>query len=587
MRLRDYQNKFCHDVRTCWFAGLKVVVGQLPTGGGKTPILGDLISGHDGHSAVIAHRDKLVEQISLLLASVGVEHDLIASIKTKKIISVKHAKKFGRSFYRPGARCRVVSVQSIKNATGLEAWLAEVTLWIVDEGHHVIAENQWGDAVKRFTHPDCVGLKLTATPGRPDRKGLSRHRSGCNGGPCEGCGDGFADAIVFGPTMRWLIDEGFLCDYDVIAPPSDLIIREKAKGKDGDYTRNQVRDAERASHVVGDIAETYDKYGQRRSGVTFVGSIETATEVVDEYRKRGISAELITGDTDPDARDKAFDRAAAGELNQIVAVDVISEGVDIPALVVGSFARLTQSIIIWLQQLGRILRPFWTPQYAAATTREERLAAIAASPKPRALIIDHINGFRNLKLGPPDRPRTWTMYGKEAEREQDDDIIIPQKVCTNKDRGDGLPCLHPFERTIRKCPKCGHVEEPVSRTLPEHVDGELALLDPEALAALQGRVLNVGKDRRTFEDEQIAKGANPLWLNRHWDAAHKDMMHQVALRESMDRFAGRLHAAGHDNGFIQRSFYLSFGVDVVTAMSLKTKEADALRERIDRAVNSR
>jgi len=591
MILRPYQAELVGQVELQWAIDHRVVLAQLVTGGGKTPILSQVILDHNGFVAAIAHRDKLVEQMSLMLGRAGVRHDLIASEKTKRLIAKKHVKKLGQCWYVPGARCRVVSIDTLKNAKDIDAWSAQVTLWIVDEGHHVLRANKWGKGVERFTHPQCRGLLLTATPGRPDGKGLGRHKHGCNGGPCEGCNDGFADVMVLGPHMRWLIDEGFLCDYDVVCPPSDLRAMEAPKGADGEYTQAQRLAAERASHIVGDIPAHYLRYAAGLSGITFCGTIETAGETVREYRARGVSAELITGDTDPTVRDDIFERAERGELQQIVAVDVISEGVDIPALQVGSFARLTGSIITWLQQLGRLLRPMMTEAYKAARTREERLAAIAASPKPRALLIDHIGGFVNPQLGPPAKFRDWSLEPR-AKRNTSTDDQPENTVCTNPKplESTGQLCLKCYPRIHRACPYCGYDPKPKDgdrsgRTAPEHVDGDLELMDPAALAALEGRVLDVSISREQFEAEALARRVPTIGLPRLWDARYKSNNWQIALRESMDVWAGRLHAQGLADHQIQRAFFVTFGTDVLTAMSLDWCEAQALKERVDEAVN--
>ncbi len=568
MILRPYQAEVVGKTELEWALDNRVVVLRLDTGGGKTPILAQIIADHNGFVCVTAHRDKLVEQISMTLARGGVRHDIIASEKTKRLIAKKHVKKFGQCFYVPGARCRVASIDTLVRAKGLEKWAAQVTLWIVDEGHHVLRENKWGRGVALFTNPECRGLLLTATPGRPDGKGLGRWA------------DGFADSMVEGPPMRWLIDEGYLCDYDVVCPPSDLIADEPPRGSDGEYTQAQRRSAERKSHIVGDVPKHYLKFARGLSGITFSGTVETAIDTVAAYRANGVTAELITGETDTTVRDNIFERAERGELNQIVAVDVISEGVDIPALQVGSLSRLTGSIITWRQQIGRLLRPIYAPGFDLET-RVGRLAAIAASKKPRALLIDHVGGFIHPNLGPPDKPRIWSLDRREKRKKNDDDDDIPRRICANP----LVDCFHPYPRIFRACPKCGYAPEPASRSAPAHVDGDLQMLDPAALAALQGRVIDVAPNKDAFIAGQIAKGTPSDWLGRHWAGHLKSANWQIALRTSMDVWAGRLHAAGHADYEIQRAFFLSYGIDVLGAMGLGAKEAAELKERVDGSVN--
>lgn len=551
----------------------------------NTPVLSYICNEIGGFICAVAHRDKLVEQISMTLARAGIKHDLIASDKTKRIIAKKHLKAFKTSFYQPGARCRVASVDTLVKAKGLEKWAAQVRLWIVDEGHHVLKDNKWGRALGLFTHEECRGLLLTATPRRGDGKGLGAHRTGCNGGPCEGCNDGYADIMIEGPPMRWLIDEGYLCDYDVVCPPS-VHLDEAPRGKDGDYTENQRAAATADRKIIGDVPKHYLLYARGKSGITFAGNIKDATDIVNAYRAAGVSAELITGNTDPTVRDHIFDRAESGELNQIVAVDVISEGVDIPALLVGSFARLTGSLPLWMQQIGRLLRPIYAPGYDLST-KEGRLAAIATSIKPRALLIDHVGGFANPQLGAPDKPRIWSLDPRDSRAEKDeDDVTTALRVCANPAvlAATGTLCLKPYPRIKRKCPHCGYEPQPVSRGGPEFVEGDLELMSPEALAALQGRSLDLTLTRAEHDAQMIAKRAPSAYLAKFWRQHLEKCQELDELHASMDRWAGQLHARGFADYEIQRAHWLQFGVDVLTPSTLKAAEMRALRERIDAAV---
>lgn len=567
MKLRPYQEELAGQTQLQWALGLAVVLMRLDTGGGKTAILSYLVQNHAGFSCLIAHRDKLVEQLSLTLAKYGVYHDLICSEKTKNIIARKHVQKLGTCFYMPGARCRVASIDTLIRSKTLGNWPAQVTLWIVDEGHHAVEENKWARGIELFTHARCVGLLPTATPRRADRKGLGRHT------------DGFADTMVGGPPMRWLIDQGYLCDYDVACPPSDMHVDEEP-GASGDWSTVQLRKAARNSHITGDIPSHYQRFATGKTGITFVGDVETATETVSAYRARGVRAELVTGDTDTSIRDRIFDRLERHEIDQIVAVDVISEGVDLPAVQVGSFGRLSKSLAVAMQQMGRILRPNYAPGYDLET-QAGRLMAIAMSDKPRALLIDHVGFFIDPAIGPPDKPRLWSLErgDKRAKRMDDDDI--PLRVCTNP----YIDCFYPYPRIFRTCPKCGHEPQPAGRSAPDQVDGDLQLMDPAALAKLQGRVLDISLSRVQHDAQQLAKGAQSTWLARHWNTYTEKRDAVVELLASMDAWAGQLHAAGRVDHEIQRAFFLSYGVDVATAQTLDAKETRELKERVDGAVN--
>jgi superfamily II DNA or RNA helicase len=277
-------------------------------------------------------------------------------------------------------------------------------LWVLDEGHHQQADNKWGTAAAMF--PNAKGLGVTATPLRGDGKGLGRHN------------DGLYDVMVDGPTPRELIDMGYLTDYRIIAPRSDLIIDDQGVGASGDWSRAQLKAAAKKSHIIGDVVGHYLKFARGKLGVTFATDVETATDIAERFNTAGVPAEVISAKT-PDAdRMAIMARFKRRELLQLVNVDILGEGVDVPAIEVVSMARPTQSFALFSQQFGRALRlmidgslyPIWD-----TLTSEERRAHIAASKKPRAIIIDHVGNVERMakQYGLPDYPPVWSLDRRE------------------------------------------------------------------------------------------------------------------------------------------------------------------------------
>lgn len=571
--LRDYQTDLNRGVYAEWAAGRNVVVMRLDTGGGKTRCIGALIEAHRGASCVIAHRDTIVSQLSMALAECGVRHHVIASDKTRRKIAARQVQKFGRSMLDPNAPCVVASVATLVRRKGLEAWAARVSLWVVDEGHHVVLDNMWHKAVRLF--PETArGLLPTATPERPDGKGLGVPKLG---------GDGLAHAIVDGPTMRWLIDEGFLCDYRVVCADSHVVDLLGAVGASGDWSVAKLKAAEGRTPIVGDAVATYATSNSGaikgipaasppRSAVLFASNIKTATEMLGAFRKHGYVAELVTGDTDEDVRWRVFDRLEAGEVHVVIAVDVISEGTDIPALGVGIMARATASIITYRQQFGRILRPLMTPQYRAARTRDERLAAIAASPKPIAYLIDHVGNF--TRHGPPDRPHPWSLAS--TTRSNSGTPGIAYRACLNVPE-----CGQPYERFRTCCPFCGaEPPPPAERSSPEVVAGDMVLLDPAVLDALRGKAAEAVMSLDDYRAKLAAQGLPQafIWANAKKHAPKIEA--QRALRDVMATWGGYRKADGLTDREMQRLFFERFGVDVETCQAYGPTDAAALMEKI-------
>lgn len=525
-------------MRRAWSQGAQNVVMRLDTGGGKTVVLSDIVDSHQGAAAVIAHRHELVSQLSVALARNGVRHNLIAAKSTRQAIVAEHMAEFGRSFYDPGSRHAVASVDTLVKADGLDAWNAQVTLWVTDEGHHLVRDNKWHTVMSRFTHPQVRGLLPTATPRRADGKGLGRHA------------DGVADAMVQGPPMRWLIEQGYLTDYRIVCPTTDMELLESDIGASGDWSPAKLRAAAKGSRIVGDVVGSYQRFARGLLGVTFCPDTETAGEIQRAYEAAGVPAGLLTGKTLPGPRRATLRAFRERRLLQLVVVDIVSEGFDMPAIECASFARKTASLATYMQQFGRTLRPM--------------------AGKDKALIIDHVGNF--VHHGPPDRPRDWSL--SRGEKRTSAGGGIPLRIC--------LSCVQPYERVKKACPWCGApAPEPVARNAPAMVDGDLAELDADTLARLRGAVDALDMPLETYRETLAASGVPPIGQMAHVKRRHAAQEAQRALRDAMGRWGGAQRALGLTDSEMQRKFFFTFGLDVLSAMALGTDEADALRGRID------
>lgn len=580
LTLRPYQQDAIFRTEEAWRSGAQTVLLRLATGAGKTVVFSDIIQRHNGASCLIVHRSELVSQISLTLARLGVRHDLFAAEQTRRAIARLHVDELGACYYQPGARCVVASVDTLIRMAGIESWAKQVTLWVCDEGHHgqaLLADgtggNKWGKAIALFTHPQCRGLLPTATPIRADGKGLGRLQS--DGSP----GDGFADVMIEGPPERWLIDEGYLTDYRVVCPPSDLQIAG-LPGASGDWSPAQLKAAARASHITGDLPRSYMEFTPYALGISFCTDVETAIDTCEAYRALGVRAETITGETHPAVRRdvfRRFERQLAippeqREITQLCVVDIVSEGTDLPVCQVGSFGRPSESLGLVRQQMGRIFRPVYAPG-PDLTTTQGRLEAIALSDKPHAWLIDHVRHFVKPNIGPPDRPRVWTLDRRDKRGKSAPDDAIPLRVC--------IGCYQPYERFYRACPFCGHEPVPASRGGPEFVDGDLALLDDATLAALRGTVVDVTPaGLAEAASTWAATGLPQAFVASNGRAYNRKVEAQVALRAAMAQWGGREHAAGRDDAQIQRLWWLRFGIDVLSAQGLAATEANVLREKV-------
>jgi superfamily II DNA or RNA helicase len=533
-------------------------MGVMATGGGKTVLFCNIIAEQNVPTCSIAHRQELVGQAALQLNREAIPHGIIAPQAIQRQIITLEQELHGRSYYSPRADVRVAGVDTLINHESNDPWLKRVQLVVQDEGHHVVNENKWAKAHEMF--PGARGLLMTAHAIRGDGKGLGRAPGG----------DGIVDALCVGPSARELMDRGFLCDYRLIAPPSDIHVENVTIGATGEFNQAQVRAAVHESKtIVGDVVKHYLKFAAGKLGITFAVDIEAATELAAKYRSEGVPAEIITAKTPLFVRGQLMRQFRARQILQLISVDVLGEGVDVPAVEVVSMARPTASFQLYGQQFGRGLRLMLSDDQNRTwneRTDGQRLAEIAASKKPKAIVIDHVENYR--RHGLPDVPRKYTLERVTRKSRRKDDEI-PLRYCVNPE------CLQPYEATLSICPNCGVPRPaPAKRSTAAEVDGNCLELDPEILAEMRREQARVDGPAR------IPVGSAPEVAGaiRKRHAERQDA--QQALRDTMALWAGWQANRGLEQAEIQRTFFFRYGQDVMAAQVLGAKDAVELQQRI-------
>jgi DNA repair protein RadD len=530
MILRDYQIDLIDRIYSAWNS-VSNVCAVLPTGGGKTVVFSKIISDHTGYSLTCAHRAELVSQISLTFSRYKIRHNIVAQKNTIREICALQMQEFGKVFFDPTAHHSVAGVDTLLRLPESTSWFKRVTLLVQDEAHHVLRKNKWGRIVELF--PNVRGLYPTATPTRADGHGLGRHA------------DGVFDLLLEGPPMRELIDRGSLCEYRIFAPPCTLNLSQIPLSASGDYSPDKLRKEVHKSKITGDVVSHYQRIAAGKQGVTFVVDIEAAIETAAAYRAVGILAEVVTGKTPDLLRAQIFRKFRNKEIQQIVNVDLLGEGIDVPGIEVISMARPTESYCLYSQQFGRALRPL--------------------PGKSHAIIIDHVNNV--LRHGLPDAPKKWTLDRRER-RSNGTNLINPLATCLNP------TCLAVYQKIFSCCPYCKLKPEPISRSCIEHVDGDLLELDESTLARLRGEVSsvsdapNISRHLPTIAQLSLAK--------RHRERQQS----QETLRGSIAIWAGYYRDSGVSDSEIYRRFYFEFNIDVLTAQTLNLKDTVALNEKI-------
>lgn len=532
MQLRPYQQDLHDKIFFAWEGGARVVVAQLPTGGGKTVTFAHIVAEESGPSVVMAHRRELVIQMSVALAREGVRHRVIGPTLLSNLCSAAHMDELKKDFVNPQALCAVASVQTLAVWKGDRSFFNNVRLWVHDEFHHVLRENLFGKAIALF--PNARGLGVTATPGRADGKGLGSHA------------DGLADVLVAGPTPAWMIKQGYLSRYKIFKPPGNFNRDSLHVTPSGEFSAAEVKVETRRSTVIGDIVEHYCQHALGKLGLTFADSIENAMVICERYRAAGVPAEVLTGKTPDILRASVLKRFRNREVMQIISVSLIDEGFDCPAVEVVSDGAATASLGRYLQRFGRALRVMVGKEYA--------------------LYFDHVG---NIKHGVPDSPRNWSLDRRDRRSKDAPSDVMPHATCPK--------CTASFERTFRECPYCKKDDDETvtitKRKLPAQVDGDLELVTEEGLALLRGAIAAVDElpDTHWMSDPMKA-GAMGNYRKR------REM--QRELRETMALWGGWRRDEGDSISVMQRRFFLTYGVDVMTAQALRLPEARSLREKI-------
>lgn len=528
--LRQYQTDLKNGIYSSWQQGHRNVLGVSPTGSGKTRTKSAIAVEVGEPTVAIAHRQELVQQISLAMAQADLPHRIIAPDKVVSIIVQQHVKECGMSYLDQRGRMTVCGVDTLIRRTSdrdIKQWANTIRFWMVDEAHHLLSNNKWGTATEMFPH--AFGVGVTASPIRCDRKSLHRLQGGV------------FDDMVVGPTMRELIDLGYLADYQIYGPPQSINDDDLRISKNtGEITAPSMKKAAESSTLYGDIVEHYLKIAPGKRGITFVHDVEAATKVATAFRERGVPAEAVSAKTPDIVRNAVIDKFRRGEILQLVNVDLFGEGFDVPAVEVVSMARRTESLGLYIQQFGRALRIF--------------------DGKTHGIIIDHVGNVK--RHGLPDAIRGWQLLAEETGRRGalTDPNVLPTTNCT--------ACFRTYERIHNACPFCGHVEEPASRSDPKFVDGDLNEYGPELLAELRQKAaaLNEPFDASRHVPGHLRDTPAEGAIRKRYG---ERQVAQAHLQDAISQWAGVRRQRGMGDSEIYRRFFHMFDIDVASAQGIR------------------
>lgn len=330
-QLRPYQLEAVDAVESAWSTGMRRPAVVLPTGSGKSTVIAGLATrarARGKRVVMLAHRAELLGQMADSVQQVDPTGQRVGIVQS--------------TTRQVGAEIVSASFQSLGSARRI-AELGPRDLVLCDEAHHAPAKT-FTKVLERLgafdDESDVLVAGFTAT--------MSRGKDGGLGAVW--------DAVVFERDIVWGIESGFLI------PPRGLTVQlpdldlSKVKTTHGDFAKAQLEKAMAAS--VESTVEAARQHLRGRATIVFAAGVDHAEALAESLSNVGIKAECVTGAMPKTAREHVYDRFRDGTLDAMVTVTVLTEGADFPRCDAVLMARPTKSRTLYIQMVGRALRPY-------------------------------------------------------------------------------------------------------------------------------------------------------------------------------------------------------------------------------------
>lgn len=306
---RKFQEDAVNAVLTGRFSKVLVVA---PTGTGKTTIAVALVNSLGKKVLCLSHRNEIVGQTQSRFeakgCSVGVVTDSI-----------------------PDTQIIVASIQKMSRRPPVEG----IELIIIDEAHRATAPT-YRKVIDM--HPNAQVVGLTATPFRTDGTGLGH----------------IFEHMIVAATPIQMIEQGYILKPRILVPRKFDYYTMKKKGRDIDV---DIFADEVAIHICGEIVEHYQRKAAGRTAIVFCCNITHSKIQAQKFNDAGIPAAHLDGTTPAKERESTLQALNCGDIQVVCNVGILTEGVDLPSLGVAIVARPTLSAGLYLQMVGRIVRP--------------------------------------------------------------------------------------------------------------------------------------------------------------------------------------------------------------------------------------
>ncbi len=381
LELRPYQNEALEVLKSYWNEGGEHPLCVLATGTGKSLVQArlckDFIEEFEGLRIIsVTHVKELIEQNYLEL--LGEWPFAPAGI-------------YSAGLGRRDSQSQILfcGIQSVHNKARK---IGSVDLLMVDEAHLIpkAADTMYGRFIEDLLaiNPDMRIVGFTATPYRTDTGRLDEGDERLftevvyDYGIAEGIADGFLSPLVSKGT-------------DIAFDMSGVARRG------GDYLPSALNAAvDKDETTRAAVAEIVAAGVNRKSWLVFCAGVAHAEHVRDAFRARGVTCEMVTGDTPNAERARILRDYKAGKIQCLTNNSVLTTGFNHPGIDLIADLRPTLSCVLYVQIAGRGTRPIYAKGFDLSTV-EGRLEAIAAGPKPNCLYLD-FSGNVSKRHGPVD-----------------------------------------------------------------------------------------------------------------------------------------------------------------------------------------
>ena len=408
IELRDYQKKLLTEVSSELADPASRIMMQLPTGGGKTRIAGQLLAGwlKDGRKAVwLTHRRELASQTEGMLREAGVSASS----------NIQWAPHTNPPLIVDGVVVLMAQTVSRRN-TMTNVWdgYDRGDLMIIDEAHHASAAG-WARAIDQWPGP-VVGM--TATPWRlSEREGF----------------DHLFQVLHCGPQVAALQSDKWLCRARVLSPPEEDRILGGQVESTGDYSESGIELANQDRDVwTAGALRFWQENGENRQTLVYAVSVRHAHNLVATFNDAGIPAGLVLGDTPTGERAGLIGRFHNGLLKALINVAVATEGFDLPDAACVLLTRPTMSLSLYLQMVGRGLRP--------------------KKDDGDCVVLDLAGN--SLRHGLPEEQREWSLQPR-GEPFWGDAVLVRCPHCEGISAAASHQCIHCGLPFGEPCDRCG------------------------------------------------------------------------------------------------------------------------------------